>query len=206
MSNEDVDSRRRRFLTITTGLGVVGTGFAVAPFALSMAPSERAKAIGAPVEVDISKIKPGAMRTEEWRGKPVWILNRTPDMLKTLPQMDKRLVDPKSEVDTQQPAYAVNETRSIKPEILVLVGLCTHLNCSPLAKLKRGGSEGMEGDWLGGFFCPCHGSKFDLAGRVFKNVPAPTNMVVPPHTYLSDSRILIGVDKNKKSKKSKAKA
>ena len=197
--SEGVDRDKRRFLTLlTTGVGAVGAGFAATPFVLSMTPSARAKAAGAPVEVDISKLEPGQLHTEEWRGKPVWILRRTPEMLQTLPATDDQLADPASQVADQQPAYAQNPTRSIKPEILVVVGICTHLGCSPSKKLQAGVASGLGDDWTGGFFCPCHGSKFDLAGRVYKNVPAPTNLPVPPHMFLSDTRILIGEDKNKK--------
>ncbi|OGI45296.1 MAG: ubiquinol-cytochrome c reductase iron-sulfur subunit [Candidatus Muproteobacteria bacterium RIFCSPHIGHO2_01_FULL_65_16] len=197
MSEEGVDPRRRRLLAITTGLGLVGSVYAAVPFVASMAPSARARAAGAPVEVDISKLELGQLLTEEWRGKPVWILRRTPEMLKLLPQVEPQLVDPKSEVTDQQPAYAKNPTRSLKPEIMIVVGICTHLGCSPDKRLAAGPASGLGEDWPGGFFCPCHGSKFDLAGRVFKNVPAPRNLVVPPHMYLSDTRILIGEDKNK---------
>ena len=194
MSKEGVNPRRRRLLAITSGLGAVGTVFAITPFVLSMLPSARAKAAGAPVEVDIGKIEPGQMLTVEWQGKPVWILRRTPEMLKSLTEVDPLLADAKSKVVDQQPAYAQNEARSIKPEILVLVGICTHLGCSPDRRLDAGGASGLGDDWKGGFFCPCHGSKFDLAGRVYKNVPAPTNLKVPPHGYLSDTRIIIGTD------------
>ncbi len=198
MSDEVVDQGKRRFLTVaTTGVGAVGVGFAVAPFVMSMLPSARAKAAGAPVEVDISRLEPGQLQTVEWRGKPVWILRRNPEMLKTLPDIDKQLADPASKVADQQPAYAQNPTRSIKPEVLVVVGICTHLGCSPVKKLEAGGDAILGHDWSGGFFCPCHGSKFDLAGRVYKNVPAPTNLVVPPHSYLSDTRIMLGVDPKK---------
>jgi ubiquinol-cytochrome c reductase iron-sulfur subunit len=193
MSEEGVNPRRRRLLAITTGIGLVGTAFAVTPFVLSMMPSARAKAAGAPVEVDISKIEPGQLLTVEWRGKPVWILRRTPEMLKSLSSDESLVADPISAAD-QQPIYAQNATRSIKPEFLVLVGICTHLGCSPAQRLEAGSASGLGEGWPGGFFCPCHGSKFDLAGRVFKNVPAPTNLVVPPHTYLSGTRIMIGVD------------
>jgi ubiquinol-cytochrome c reductase iron-sulfur subunit len=194
--SQGVDRDKRRFLTaLTTGVGAVGVGFAAAPFVMSMSPSARAKAAGAPVEVDISKLEPGQVQTEEWRGKPVWIMRRTPEMLKSLPAGESLLADPASKVADQQPAYAQNPTRSIKPEILVVVGICTHLGCSPTKKVEAGPSSGMGDDWAGGFFCPCHGSKFDLAGRVYKNVPAPTNLPVPPHMYLSDTRILIGEDK-----------
>jgi len=193
---DGVDHDKRRFLTMLTSVvGGVGVGFAATPFVLSMTPSARAKAAGAPVEVDISALEPGQMMTVEWRGKPVWIVRRTKDMLAKLDSLKDRLADPDSKVADQQPSYATNEARSIKPEILVLVGICTHLGCSPDKKLAVGPSQGMGDDWPGGFFCPCHGSKFDLAGRVYKNVPAPFNLPVPPHTYMTDTRILIGEDK-----------
>lgn len=194
MSEEAVNPRRRRLLTITTGLGLVGAGFAVVPFVLSMTPSARARAAGAPVEVDIGKLEPGQLITVEWRGRPVWILRRTPEMLKSLPTLNPQLADPRSKVAEQQPPYAQNPHRSIKPEVLVLVGICTHLGCSPDKRLEAGMASGLGPDWPGGFFCTCHGSTFDLAGRVWKNVPAPTNLPVPPHSYLSGSRILLGVD------------
>ncbi len=195
MSN-GVDRDKRRFLTmLATGVGAVGAGFAATPFVLSMTPSARAKAAGAPVEVDISKLEVGQMLTVEWRGKPVWILRRTQEMLDKLPTVDKFLADPASKVTDQQPTYAQNPARSIKPEILVLVGVCTHLGCSPQQKFQVGPASGLGEDWPGGFFCPCHGSKFDLAGRVYKNVPAPTNLPVPPYLFLSDTRIVIGDDK-----------
>ena len=194
--DREVDLKKRRFLVnLTTGVGLVGTGFAVTPFILSMSPSARARAAGAPVEVDIAKVEPGQLLTIEWRGKPVWILRRTPEMLQSLPKLDGVLADPASKVVDQQPKYAQNPARSLKPEFLVLVGICTHLGCSPDKRLEAGPASGLGDDWQGGFFCPCHGSKFDLAGRVCKNVPAPTNLVVPPHAYLSDSRLLIGADK-----------
>ncbi len=198
MSDETVNPRRRRLLVMTTGLGLAGTAFAAVPFVLSMKPSARAKAAGAPVEEDIANLEPGYLRTVEWRGKPVWILRRTPEMLQTLPPVENDLADPHSEVASQQPPYAQNPTRSIKPEILVVTGICTHLGCSPTAKIEAGSLSGIDEDWPGGFFCPCHGSKFDLAGRVYKHFPAPTNLVVPPHTYLSDTRIVIGVDDKSK--------
>ena len=194
MSNEQkVDCGRRRLVATTAAVGGVGALTALVPFVSSMLPSERAKAAGAPVEVDIGKLEPGQMMTVEWRGKPVWIINRTKDMLDTLPKLDEAVSDPKSD-KPQQPTYCQNETRSIKPEFLVAVGICTHLGCSPSSKFKHGGEEGMGADWLGGFLCPCHGSTFDLAGRVFKNKPAPDNLVVPPHMYLSDTRLIIGKD------------
>jgi ubiquinol-cytochrome c reductase iron-sulfur subunit len=194
--SKGVDRDKRRFLTmLTTGVGAIGVGFAATPFVLSMTPSARARAAGAPVEVDISKLEPGQMMTVEWRGKPVWIVRRTKDMLATLPALDKQLADPESKNADQQPAYAKNPVRSLKPEVLLLVGICTHLGCSPSQKFQVGPASGMGDDWTGGFFCPCHGSKFDLAGRVFKGVPAPSNLPVPPYTFLSDTRILIGEDK-----------
>ncbi len=195
MSNDcKVDCGRRRLLVATAAIGGVGVAAALVPFVSSMLPSERAKAAGAPVEVDISTLESGQMMTVEWRGKPVWIINRSKDMLETLAKLSDAMLDPKSE-RLMQPTYCTNETRSIKPEVLVAVGICTHLGCSPSSKFKKGVEEGMGDDWLGGFLCPCHGSKFDFAGRVFKSMPAPTNLEIPPHTYLSDTRILIGEDK-----------
>ncbi|MBU1978157.1 MAG: ubiquinol-cytochrome c reductase iron-sulfur subunit [Gammaproteobacteria bacterium] len=193
MSQNEVDRSKRRFLiAATTAVGGVAAVATVIPFVASMLPSQRAKAGGAPVEVDISKIEPGMILNVEWRGKPVWIVNRTKDMLDLMAKHDDKLVDPKSEM-MQQPEYAKNATRSIKPEFLVAVGVCTHLGCSPTFR-KEVGPADLGADWPGGFFCPCHGSKFDLAARVFQGVPAPTNLVIPPHKYLSDSRILIGDD------------
>ncbi len=195
MSNEGkMDCGRRRLIVATAAVGGAGALAVLVPFVSTMLPSERAKAAGAPVEVDISKLEPGQMVTVEWRGKPVWIINRTQAMLDTLPQLDGEVADPKSE-RKQQPEYCTNEHRSIKPEIMVAVGICTHLGCSPTHKFKSGAEEGMTAEWKGGFLCPCHGSTFDLAGRVFKAKPAPTNLEVPPHMYLSDTRILIGEDK-----------
>ena len=195
MSTEGkVDCGKRRLLVATAAVGGAGAVTAMVPFLSSMLPSERAKAAGAPVEVDIADLAPGQMKTVEWRGKPVWIINRSQEMLDTLTKLDDAVADPKSE-EKQQPEYCKNETRSIKPNILVAVGICTHLGCSPTSKFKHGNEEGMGADWQGGFICPCHGSTFDFAGRVFKNKPAPTNLIVPPHTYLSDTRILIGEDK-----------
>ena len=173
-------------------VGGVGIGFAAWPFISSLQPSAKAQAIGAPVEADISKLEPGQRMTVQWRGKPVWIVRRSDEILATLPKLDDQLRDPLSEV-IQQPDYATNEYRSIRAEYLVLVGLCTHLGCSPAYRPEEG-AEDLGADWKGGFFCPCHGSTFDMAGRVFKGVPAPTNMEVPPHSYLEDTRILIGVD------------
>ena len=184
---------RRRFLIAATSIagGIASIGVAT-PFVMSMMPSERAKAAGAPVEVDISKLEPGMLLLVEWRGKGVWILDRTPEMLANLKKLDNQMADPKSE-KPQQPAYAKNETRSIKPEFLVVEGVCTHLGCSPVYRKDIAPAD-LGDDWLGGFFCPCHGSKFDLAGRVYKHVPAPTNLIVPPHVYLSDNLLLIGSD------------
>ena len=193
MSEDHVDNKRRRLLTIATaGVGAMGAVGLAVPFAGSLAPSEKAKAAGAPVEVDISKIEPGQQITVEWRGKPVWIINRSAEILDLLPSVEGRLVDPESEAD-QQPDYAKNPYRSIKQEILVLVGICTHLGCSPRYEPEIG-AVSFDDNWKGGFLCACHGSKFDLAGRVFSGVPAPTNLEVPPHKYVSDDVILVGVD------------
>lgn len=195
MSNQGkVDCGRRRLVVATAAVGGAGALVALVPFVSSLLPSERAKAAGAPVEADISKLELGQMMTVEWRGKPVWIINRTKEMLATLPKLDDQVADPHSD-KPQQPQYAKNETRSIKPEYLVAIGICTHLGCSPTEKFKAGAEEGMPADWLGGFLCPCHGSTYDLAGRVFKNKPAPDNLEVPPHVYLTDTRILIGEEK-----------
>ncbi len=189
-----VDCGRRRLIVATAAVGGAGAVTAVVPFVSSMLPSERAKAAGAPVEVDVSNLAPGQMITVEWRGKPVWIINRSQEMLDTLVKLEEAVADPKSD-GKQQPEYCKNPTRSIKPNLLVAVGICTHLGCSPTSKFKKGAEEGMPEDWQGGFICPCHGSTFDFAGRVFRNKPAPSNLEVPPHTYLSDTRILIGEDK-----------
>ena len=193
MTDSKMDKTRRN-LIVATGAVSVAAGAAVAsPFAWSWWPSERAKAAGAPVEADISGIAPGEMKIVEWRGKPVWIMRRTKEQLEAVKQADDKVSDPKSEVPLQ-PAYAKNEYRSIKPEVLVLVGICSHLGCSPQSKTVEAKGE-MGADWGGGFLCPCHGSKFDLAGRVYKGAPAPVNLDVPPHMYLSDGTILIGEDK-----------
>lgn len=195
MSNQGkTDCGRRRLVVATAAVGGAGALGALVPFVSSMLPSERAKAAGAPVEIDIAKLEPGQMMTVEWRGKPVWIINRSKEMLESLVKLNDQVADPKSE-QKMQPDYARNQTRSIKPEIMVAVGICTHLGCSPSSKFKKGAEEGMAGEWLGGFLCPCHGSTFDLAGRVFKAKPAPDNLEVPPHYYLTDTRILIGEDK-----------
>jgi ubiquinol-cytochrome c reductase iron-sulfur subunit len=193
MANQPVDQGKRRFLiAATTAVGGVAAVAVAAPFVISMTPSARARAAGAAVEVDISKIEPGSMITVEWRGKPVWIVSLTEDMAKSLAQQDDKLTDPKLEVSSQQPEYCQNATRSIKPNLMVMEGVCTHLGCSPSPKLQPNGDMG--DDWQGGFFCPCHGSKFDLAGRVFKGSPAPINLMIPPHQYLNDEILLIGED------------
>ncbi|MDH5184208.1 MAG: ubiquinol-cytochrome c reductase iron-sulfur subunit [Gammaproteobacteria bacterium] len=193
MSTDGVDTSKRRFLTAATSVvGGVGVVAALVPFVNSMSPSDRAKAAGAPVEADISKMKPGEQLTVEWRGKPVWIIRRSEQNLADLPGIDNMLTDPNSE-SAQQPDYATNPGRSIKPEYVVLVGICTHLGCSPTFRPELAPAD-LGADWKGGFFCPCHGSRFDLAGRVFSGVPAPTNLVVPPYTFLSETKILVGVD------------
>lgn len=193
MSTEGVDKGRRRFLIASTSVvGGVGAGFAVVPFVLSMNPSERAKAAGAPVEADVSKLEAGQMMTIEWRGKPVWIVRRSEQNLSDLSSLNDQLLDPASELQ-QQPDYAKNAARSIKPEYLVLVGICTHLGCSPAYRPDIAPAD-LGPEWKGGFFCACHGSRFDLAGRVFSGVPAPKNLQVPPHMYLSDTRIMVGSD------------
>jgi ubiquinol-cytochrome c reductase iron-sulfur subunit len=193
MSEKKIDNTRRNLIVATAATaGAVGAGIAI-PFAWSWWPSERAKAAGAPVEADISNLAPGEMQVVEWRGKPVWIMRRTKEMLEAVKKSDDKVTDPRSEVPLQ-PEYAKNEYRSIKPEILVLVGICSHLGCSPQQKSVEAKGE-MGADWAGGFLCPCHGSKFDLAGRVYKGAPAPVNLDVPPHAYLSDTKLLIGDDK-----------
>jgi len=195
MSCDDkVDCGRRRLLVATSVAGGVGGIAATIPFVATFAPSERAKSAGAPVEVDISKLAPGEMLTVEWRGKPVWIIHRTPKMLGDLEKVADKLSDPGSN-QPMQPEYTKNPHRSIKPEFLVAVGICTHLGCSPTQKFQAGAASGISPDWPGGFLCPCHGSFFDLAGRVYKSMPAPTNLEIPPHYYLSDAKILIGEDK-----------
>ncbi len=190
------DSSRRTALGLTIAAGTVGTVAVAVPFVASMSPSERAKAAGAPVEVDLSDIEPGEMKRVEWRGKPVWILRRTQEMLSTLKVTDSEVADPESQRSGfPTPDWAQNEYRSIKPEYLVLVAICTHLGCVPVPKFDGAGDPSLPADWVGGFLCPCHGSTFDLAGRVFKNKPAPDNLEVPPYTYLSDTRLLIGEHK-----------
>ncbi|TQV80189.1 ubiquinol-cytochrome c reductase iron-sulfur subunit [Exilibacterium tricleocarpae] len=194
MSNGGANEGRRRFLTAATSVvGAAGVVGVAVPFVGSWNPSAKARAAGAPVKVNIGNIEPGGMVTEEWRGKPVYIVRRTQAALDTIPKLDDVVVDPRSE-EPQQPDYAKNPHRSIKEEFLILVGLCTHLGCAPIYRPDVG-AEDLGGDeWLGGFFCPCHGSKFDLAGRVYQSVPAPTNLVVPPHSYESASVVVIGID------------
>jgi ubiquinol-cytochrome c reductase iron-sulfur subunit len=193
MAEGTVDQGKRRFLigatSVVGGVGVVSTA---TPFVMSLFPSERAKAAGAPVEVDISKLEPGQKIDIEWRGKVVWVINRTMPMLETLPKLDAKLADPNSSA-SQQPPNCKNEHRSIKDQVVVLVGICTHLGCSPTFRPDVAPAD-LGPDWLGGFFCPCHQSKFDLAGRVYSGVPAPSNLPVPPHRYVTDTRILVGDD------------
>ena len=198
LNESPVDPGRRRFLTATTAVvGGIGVAFAAVPFVKSWLPSARAQLAGAPVTVDISKLEPGqrlmlGSNVPQWRGQPIWIIRRTPEVLQALPTLDDQLRDAASENEDQQPAYARNEFRSIKPEVLVLVGICTHLGCSPLFEGKLE-PKPYDEDWKGGFFCPCHGSKFDMAGRVYKGVPAPYNLKVPPYKYVDDTTIVIGV-------------
>ncbi len=194
MANEGVNSGRRRFLTASTAVvGGVGTLFAAVPFVASWKPSAQAQLAGAPVSEDISKLEPGQRLSTSWRGQPVWIIRRTPDQLQALTGLNDRLRDPDSANPEQQPGYAQNAHRSIKPEYLVLVGICTHLGCAPLF-LPQLEAQPFEADWKGGFFCPCHGSKFDMAGRVYAGVPAPTNLKVPPYRFDDEGRITIGLD------------
>jgi ubiquinol-cytochrome c reductase iron-sulfur subunit len=196
MSDTPVDNSKRTWLIASTCAGAVGAGFVATPFVSTFQPSERAKAAGAAVEVDISGVKPGEKLTVEWRGKPVWIIRRTPEQVEALKKNVPLLADPASERKAYPiPEYAKNDHRSIKPEFMVAVGICTHLGCSPGDKFQTGAQPSLPDDWQGGFLCACHGSTFDLAGRVFKNKPAPDNLEVPPHMYLSDSRLLIGEDK-----------
>jgi ubiquinol-cytochrome c reductase iron-sulfur subunit len=184
---------RRHFLLVaTTVTGLAGAAFTAVPFLSSWQPSARAQALGAPVEVDIAKLEPGAILKVEWRGQAIYIVRRTPEMLAMLAKNVSALRDPES-ADSEQPDYAKNETRSVKPEYLVLVGVCTHLGCAPINRFEPADAE-LGATWPGGFYCPCHGSKFDLSGRVFKDVPAPTNLRVPPYQFLADTRLLIGSD------------
>jgi ubiquinol-cytochrome c reductase iron-sulfur subunit len=197
MSEQQVDGAKRTWLIASGCMGAVGGTAVAVPFVSSFQPSERARAAGASVEVDISELKPGEKMTVEWRGKPVWIIKRTPEQVAELPKNDALLADPNSlrKPDEFTPQYARNEHRSIKPEIMVAVGICTHLGCSPSDKFTPGPQPSLPDTWPGGFLCACHGSTFDLAGRVYKNKPAPDNLEVPPHMYLADNRLLIGEDK-----------
>jgi ubiquinol-cytochrome c reductase iron-sulfur subunit len=187
-SKAEIDQEKRKFLVATSAVGAVGCVTAAVPFVLSMTPSERAKAAGAPVEVDVSALQPGSMMTAEWQGQPVWIIRRTKEMLDKLNKHDKLLTDPSLDVP-QQPDYCKNEARAIKPEYAVMLGTCTHLGCSPNSNFA------ITPDWDGGFVCPCHGSKFDLSGRVFQGSPAPKNLLIPKHQYLTETTLLIGKDK-----------
>jgi ubiquinol-cytochrome c reductase iron-sulfur subunit len=192
-----IDSSKRTWLIASSCAGAVGGLATAVPFVSTFQPSERAKAAGAAVEVDIAGMKPGEKMTVEWRGKPVWIIRRTPEQLAALGKVTGQLADPESKRKPSEltPEYARNEGRSIKPEIFVAVGICTHLGCSPSDKFQMGAQPSLPDDWQGGFLCPCHGSTFDMAGRVYKNKPAPDNLEIPPHMYLSDTKLLIGEDK-----------
>jgi ubiquinol-cytochrome c reductase iron-sulfur subunit len=194
--SEEIDRGRRQLLTAATSLtGAVGVAFAAAPFLASWKPSARAKALGAPVEIDISKLEPGAMLKIEWRGKPVWVVRRTPEMIGRLDAIDNLLADPASD-QSKQPDYAKNAARAVNPEYFVVLGVCTHLGCAPMSRFDPGDAE-LGADWPGGFYCPCHGSKFDLSGRVYRGVPAPTNLEVPPYTFADAGRIVIGLDRER---------
>ncbi|WP_101103190.1 ubiquinol-cytochrome c reductase iron-sulfur subunit [Macromonas bipunctata] len=196
MSEATVDNGRRVWLITSAAMGGVGAAAVAVPFVSTFQPSERAKAAGAAVEVDVSVLQPGQKMVVEWRGKPVWVMRRTPEQLAELEKLDGGLADPTSERTAYPtPEYAKNRHRSIKPEIFVAVGICTHLGCSPSDKFQAGPQPSLPDDWVGGYLCPCHGSTFDLAGRVFKNKPAPDNLEVPPHVYLSDTLLLIGEEK-----------
>jgi ubiquinol-cytochrome c reductase iron-sulfur subunit len=193
MNTHEADTGRRRVLVAaTSALGAVGVGFVAVPFISSLNPSAKARAAGAPVEADVSKLEPGALMRVKWRGQPIWVVNRTEKMLEALPSNDPKLVDPNSEVP-HQPEYCKNPTRSIKPQYFVAIGICTHLGCSPTYRPEFAPDD-LGKDWKGGWFCPCHGSKFDLAGRVLKGVPAPTNLWVPKHMYRNETTILVGED------------
>ncbi|MCG2633575.1 MAG: ubiquinol-cytochrome c reductase iron-sulfur subunit [Gammaproteobacteria bacterium] len=193
MKSDEIDHGKRRLLTATaTALGGVGAVSVAVPFVASMQPSARAQAAGAPIEIDISALRPGELVVHKWRGKPVWVLHRTEEMLASLKTAEEGLTDPQS-AGSEQPDYALNRQRSLKPEYLVLVGVCTHLGCSPKFRPEPGDEE-IGADWAGGFLCPCHGGRYDLAGRVFKGTPPPKNMAVPPYMYLSDSRLVIGLE------------
>ena len=196
MTNQEINQERRRFLVLATaGAAGVGALGVAKPFVASFFPSEKAKAAGAPIDIDVSKIEAGQLVTAEWRGKPIWVLNRTEQQLKDLPSLNGELVDPSSAAADQQPKYCQNELRSIKGKdnIWVAIGICTHLGCSPTFRPDLAPAD-LGANWKGGFFCPCHGSKFDLAGRVYKGVPAPSNLVIPPYKYLSETTIRVGED------------
>jgi len=194
MSEQEIDLKKRRFLTNATSVvGAVGIGFVMVPFLSSWMPSARAKAAGAPVDVDISKLEDGQLVRVLWRKKPVWIFKRDKDTVARLDTLNGVLVDPNNE-EPQQPDYAKNKWRSINPEIAVIIGICTHLGCSPTYRPEVGAADLGGDEWQGGFYCPCHGSKFDLAGRVYKNTPAPTNLAIPPYHFVSDTLIRLGVD------------
>ncbi len=195
MNRPGPSKRRRLLLVATAGLAGAGAVFTGIPFIASMRPSQRARAAGAPVEVDVSRLEPGQQLTVAWRGRPVWVLRRMPEMLGRMhtPGHLARLRDPDSDVWTQQPKYARNASRALRPEYLVVIGICTHLGCVPTFR-PEAAPQDLGPDWIGGYFCPCHGSRFDLAGRVFKGVPAPTNLVIPPYHFLQDTLIEVGVD------------
>jgi ubiquinol-cytochrome c reductase iron-sulfur subunit len=196
MSDQQVDKGRRTWVAVACGAGAVGGVATAIPFVSTFQPSEKARAAGAAVEVDISSLAPGEMLTVEWRGKPVWIIKRTPEQLESLKSTEPQVADPNSDrTQYPTPEYAKNQHRSIKPEVFVGVGICSHLGCSPTSKFQTGAQPSLPDDWQGGFLCPCHGSTFDMAGRVYKNKPAPDNLEVPPHMYLSDTKLLIGEDK-----------
>lgn len=197
MSDQPIDSGKRTWLIASGCAGVVGGVAAAVPFVASFEPSERARAAGAPVEVDVSGLKPGEKLTVEWRGKPVWIVRRTPEQLAALAKVEGQLADPSSQRKPEEltPEYARNPHRSIKPELFVAVGICSHLGCSPVDRFAPGAQPSLPDDWTGGFLCPCHGSTFDMAGRVYKNVPAPDNLEIPPHMYVAEGRLVIGEDK-----------
>jgi len=201
LSDQQIDNGKRTWIIASTCAGVVGAGAAAVPFVASFQPSERARAAGAAVEADISGLKPGEKMTVEWRGKPVWIVRRTPEQLAELAKVDGLLADPQSKRTNfaTTPEYARNDWRSIKKEYLVVVGICSHLGCSPSDKFALGAQPSLPDDWKGGFLCPCHGSTFDMAGRVYKDKPAPDNLEVPPYMYLSDSRLMIGEDSKNKA-------
>ena len=195
LDNEDLatDKGRRLFLTAAaTVAGGVGAAATAVPFISTMTPSARARAIGAPVEVDLSDIEPGGLKIEMWQGKPVWILRRSDESVEELASIDGSMADPNSDI-AQQPGYAQNKHRSVDPEFLIVLGVCTHLGCSP-KYVTKDAEHNLGDDWIGGFYCPCHGSRFDLAGRVFAGVPAPSNLIVPPHKYIDDTTVLIGDD------------